>query len=301
MPAASTGTHDPPAALIRTLEGHITFWSPEMEQRYGFAAQDALGQVSHKLLKTGSWQSHDEIQAVLLQKQSWNGGLILHRADGRPMISANHWHLHPNTGGAGVLVTEIHCNIVQAGSPAGRELADVVTTVAHELSQPLTAVVSYLSVARAAIKPARPDNTGAGPAITNANAQLVRVREILDRMRAISETLTDSRLHRLNENLTATLQQTERAVCETRQIALRTNPPSGQNKHAPEVEPMSDRTLDQAAARAISLQNIQVLRRFLFAERDSRANPRTRQMLMRLLTDEEARLATDDPIGATTH
>ena len=41
---------DSPAALIRGMDGLIAFWSPVMEQRYGFATEEAVGQVSHRLL-----------------------------------------------------------------------------------------------------------------------------------------------------------------------------------------------------------------------------------------------------------
>ena len=41
-----------PGLLIRTIEGRLTFWPAGMEQRYGFTSKQALGQISHKLLRT---------------------------------------------------------------------------------------------------------------------------------------------------------------------------------------------------------------------------------------------------------
>ena len=45
-------TGNAPAMLIRTMQGHVTHWSPAMEQRYGFTANEAVGQIAHQLLGT---------------------------------------------------------------------------------------------------------------------------------------------------------------------------------------------------------------------------------------------------------
>ena len=149
---ASDGLSDEPATLIRTMEGHIAFWSPAMEQRYGFAPEEAVGQVSHQLLRTSSWQEIGEIQAVLVDRNVWDGGLIHRRADGQPVMAANHWHLHRRTNDQEMLVTELHSDIVVAGTDAGHQLADVMTTMAQELSQPLTALGSYISGVRRGLR-----------------------------------------------------------------------------------------------------------------------------------------------------
>ena len=103
---------DSPAALIRGMDGLIAFWSPAMEHRYGFAAEEAVGQVSHQLLRTSSWQEIGEIEAVLVDRNVWHGGLIHRRADGQPVMAANHWHLHRRTNDQEMLVTELHSDIV---------------------------------------------------------------------------------------------------------------------------------------------------------------------------------------------
>ena len=203
---ASDSLSDAPAALIRTMEGHIAFWSPAMEQRYGFAAEEAVGQISHQLLDTTSWQALDEIEAVLLNQDIWDGGLIHHRADGQPVMAANHWHLHRETGGRGALVTELHTDIVPGGTLLGFQLADILTTMAQELSEPLTAISGYIS-GRAEVTP-----TGlAGPdlrprsGLNRSCHSLARANEILGRLRALGENLRDPRLRQLQVGLTANI------------------------------------------------------------------------------------------------
>ena len=131
-----------PAALIRGMDGFIAYWSSAMEDRYGFTAEQAVGRVSHQLLRTSSWQEIGEIEAVLVDRNVWDGGLIHRRADGQSVLAANHWHLHRRTNDQDMLVTELHSDIVAAGTDAGRQLADVMTAITQELSQPLTALGS---------------------------------------------------------------------------------------------------------------------------------------------------------------
>ena len=116
-----------------------------------------VGRVSHQLLRTSSWQDIGEIEAALVDRNVWHGGLIHRRADGQPMMVANHSHLHRRTNDQEMLVTEPHSDIVAAGTDAGHQLADVMTTIAQELSQPLTALGSYISGMRRGLQPAWPD------------------------------------------------------------------------------------------------------------------------------------------------
>jgi two-component system, LuxR family, sensor kinase FixL len=200
---ASERLSDAPAALIRTMEGHIAFWSPAMEQRYGFAAEEAVGQVSCQLLRTSSWQDIGEIEAVLVDRNIWHGGLVHHRADGQPVMSANHWHLHRQTNDRRMLVTELHSDIVATDTDAGRQLADVMATIAQDLSQPLTALGSYISGVRRGLEPAWSDKLRLEQGITEAAAQLARTSEALNRLRALGENLRDPRLRGPHARMTA--------------------------------------------------------------------------------------------------
>ena len=82
-----------PDTLIRTLDGHITAWSPSMEQRYGYTAADAPGHASHGLLGTLFPRSLPEIEAILVSRRHWNGGLVHRRADGSLVAAMNDWTL----------------------------------------------------------------------------------------------------------------------------------------------------------------------------------------------------------------
>ena len=99
-----------------------------MRKRYGFTSSEALGRVSHELLGTGFPQTLKTIQAVLVDRGSWSGCLIHHRADGVAVMTVNHWHVHRDLNGQAAVITEVHSDIVPPGTAAGvRLLRDLAT------------------------------------------------------------------------------------------------------------------------------------------------------------------------------
>lgn len=195
--------------LIRTIEGRITYWSPAMQDRYGYAASDALGQMSQQLLKPAYWQTFEEVEAILAAQHTWNGGLILHRADGSPVVAGNFWSLHQAEG----LVSEVHYDIVPPGTQASAGLADVLTTIAQELSQPLTAARGFIGGAkRAAAQSNQPRDARVDRGLEAGTAQLGRACEILRKVRALDEMLRDTRLREVHARFVATVAHSEHLV-----------------------------------------------------------------------------------------
>lgn len=187
--ASATGTSAAPAAMIRTIDGRITFWSRGMEERYGYSADEAFGQVSRELLQTRSWQELDEIEATLIARHAWRGGLIHYRADGEPVLAANLWHLHEEVADRRALVTELHADIVPPGTEAGNELADVLAALTQEVSQPLAAIGGYIGGAQRALSAPSPDIARLELGVAAAVAQLTTAAEILNRFRRLGENL----------------------------------------------------------------------------------------------------------------
>jgi PAS domain S-box-containing protein len=71
------------AILVWELEGAITFWNRGAEVLYGFAADQALGRVSHDLLKTWHPQGIEFFKNELKRTGSWMGVLQHCTHDGR--------------------------------------------------------------------------------------------------------------------------------------------------------------------------------------------------------------------------
>jgi signal transduction histidine kinase len=277
-----------PSALIRTLDGRITYWSPEMEHRYGFAPQEAVGQVAHKLLRTTSWQTLGEIETILIAENSWRGGLIHYRADDQPVIASHHWRLNQAEGRTR-LVTELHSDLVPAGTTAASDLADVIAAISHQLSEPLTAIGAYMSAARRALEPAWPDRLQSSQAIDRAIRQLARVRETLNRMRALGTKLRDRGQVEIHTMLTETMEQIERTVrgsCAAVVDAVVTREKSEQVRERLRHAKLDERALERMA----TLKNIQLIQHLLEQDGFSKLDARIKQMMSQLLIEETAKL-----------
>jgi signal transduction histidine kinase len=149
---ASTGHNGPVEdracdTLSRMQDGQITAWPPCMELRYGFTAQQAVGQVSHRLLQTTFPLPLPDIEAILSQQRCWHGGLIHKHADGHAILVISRWDLNRQGNNPDdVTVTETH------SEPNGVEMADLFAIMASELSQPLTAIANYVNAARRSLQ-----------------------------------------------------------------------------------------------------------------------------------------------------
>lgn len=187
--ATNSGPDAAPAMLIRTLQGRITFWSPAMEQRYGFTSADALGRVAHELLRTIFWTSQHEIEAVLVQRKSWNGGFVHRRSDGRPVMTAHHWHLHEAGHEDGPLLSELHSDVMVRNAQDAMVLSDIIGGIGQELSQPLAAVSNYLGGASRLPHRPGPDKGKSSLALAAAAEQIDRIRDGIGLFRHLGEML----------------------------------------------------------------------------------------------------------------
>jgi signal transduction histidine kinase len=174
----------PPNFLSRTMGGHVTVWPAGMERRYGFTAEQAVGRVSHQLLRSVFPLPLADIEATMLRDNSWHGGLIHHRADGRAVLVISHWHLHRHGSGPDdTIVTETHA------AANSIEMAHLFAIMANELSQPLTAIANYVSGARRSLQRDAPEAETARKAMTLAAVQIERGTAQVQLMRSLAEDL----------------------------------------------------------------------------------------------------------------
>ncbi|WP_292937933.1 PAS domain S-box protein [Noviherbaspirillum sp.] len=88
--------HD--AILARTTDDVITYWNRSAEKLYQYKRAEAIGQVSHDLLKTRFPQALDEILAIVRQQHYWEGEVIHTARDGRELIVFSQWALDFHEG-----------------------------------------------------------------------------------------------------------------------------------------------------------------------------------------------------------
>jgi PAS domain S-box-containing protein len=79
---------------VRRFDGTILHWSHGMRDLYGFAPEEAVGRVSHDLLRTEFPTPLPQINKALLRDGQWRGELVHHARDGKRMIVTSRWRLH---------------------------------------------------------------------------------------------------------------------------------------------------------------------------------------------------------------
>jgi PAS domain S-box-containing protein len=95
--------HTNDSVMTRTMEGIINFWNHSAEQLYGWRKEEAIGKVSHNLLKTQFPKPLEEIESELVRNGRWEGKLVHTTRDGSRVVVESRWSLELS-GQVGALV-----------------------------------------------------------------------------------------------------------------------------------------------------------------------------------------------------
>ena len=151
-------THD--TVFVRDDHDVITYWNRAAEELYGWTRAEAIGTVAHTRMQTVFPAPLDEIMAELARTGRWEGELVQTRRDGTPVVVASRWSLRRASSERAPAILETNNDITErkraedALNQARAELAHVsrVTTlgelaasIAHEINQPLAAIVADAS------------------------------------------------------------------------------------------------------------------------------------------------------------
>jgi len=148
-------THD--TIFVRDLNDVITYWNRGAEELYGWTRNEAVGKVSHGLTQTVFPAPLDEIMAELTRMGRWEGELVHARRDGTTVVVASRWSLQRDTQGrpAGTLETNNDITVRKRAEEALQRtqtelahvmrvtaLGEIAASIAHEINQPLAAIVA---------------------------------------------------------------------------------------------------------------------------------------------------------------
>jgi two-component system sensor kinase FixL len=191
-------THD--TVFVRDMSDRIRYWNRGAEELYGWKQPEAIGQVSHQLMQTNFPAPLKTINEELLGTGRWEGELVHTKRDGTRVRVASRWSLQRNEQGLPAAILETNNDITErkqaeeALQKTQTELARVtrVTTlgeltasIAHEVNQPLAAIVtnSNTCLRWLAADPPNLDKTrqALGRIIKDGN----RASEVISRIRAL--------------------------------------------------------------------------------------------------------------------
>lgn len=192
-------THD--AIFVRDIADTVLYWSDGAERLYGWPREEAVGRPAASLLKTVFPAPLADIRGELFRTGRWEGELVHTRKDGSKVTVMSRWSLQRDEKGRPLAAMETNSDITErkqaenALNQTRAELAHVtrVTTmgeltasIAHEVNQPLAAVVTNGEACLRWLGRAEPDIGEARASVERMIANGRRASDVIARLRALA-------------------------------------------------------------------------------------------------------------------
>jgi PAS domain S-box-containing protein len=142
-------------AIVRDMNNRIVLWTRGAEQLYGFTQKEALGRLTHELLKTTFPYPLPEIEKALQTEGVWDGELEHRNRAGQQVMVASRWMLHRDASGKPIRILEVNADIsalkqaeaLQMRSQKLEALGTLAGGIAHDFNNILAAINGSASLA----------------------------------------------------------------------------------------------------------------------------------------------------------
>jgi PAS domain S-box-containing protein len=193
-------THD--GVFTRTMDDVITYWNRGAEELYGWKREEAVGSVSHALMHTKFPVPLEVISAELFRTGRWEGELVHTSKDGRQIEVGSRWSLQRDERKRPVAILETNNDVTAAKHAqaalhaAQAELAHVArittlgemsTSIAHEVNQPLAAIVTHGEASLRWLKRGAPVINEAVHCVTRIISDANRASDVIRRIRELAK------------------------------------------------------------------------------------------------------------------
>lgn len=188
--------HD--AIIVRDWSDRITYWSSGAEQVYGWRREEALGETAPHLLRSIYPSSMESLKEEMVRSGRWEGELTQTRRDGETIVVSSRWALQRDHNGQPAAVLQINTDITERKRAAENlasmqnqlahmarvtTMGEMAASIAHEINQPLAAVVTNGNACIRWMTLAEPNLDEARAAVTAIVQQGKRASDIIARIR----------------------------------------------------------------------------------------------------------------------
>lgn len=189
--------HD--AILVRDLNDRITYWNSGAAEVYGWRREEALGETAPNLLRSIYPSSMESLKEEIVRSGRWEGELTQTRRDGETIVVSSRWALQRDENGQPAAVLQINTDITERKRAAENlvsmqnqlahmarvtTMGELAASIAHEINQPLAAVVTNGNACLRWMNLAEPNLDEARAAIAAIVQQGKRASDIIARIRA---------------------------------------------------------------------------------------------------------------------
>jgi PAS domain S-box-containing protein len=151
--------HD--SIFVRDHEGRITYWNEGAARIYGWSKEEALGQVSHKLLQTRFPVPLEQIVEIVRSTGHWEGEIVHVSRDARRITMESRWAIQRDVNDDSFSILEINKDITERKrleeerAEENRRKDEFLAFLGHELRNPLAAIHTAVQVLSKGATPAR--------------------------------------------------------------------------------------------------------------------------------------------------
>ncbi len=138
--------------IVRKVNGAISFWNNSAAEKYGWTKEEAMGQVTHTLLRTAFPEPLSAVEATLFSRGHWEGELLHTRRDGVHIPVWSRWALQRGSNDADNWVLEINSDITERQRAdrqlraSLREKEVLLKEIHHRVKNNLQVISSLLSL-----------------------------------------------------------------------------------------------------------------------------------------------------------